>query len=123
MVVAPILDMGDGEAAIARLDAERQHADQAAAAAHLGNADVAPLAHGRQRGGDEPMFGKAIGLGRECGERAPFVGERGDRLGGGAQDGGRDGQKIESGRRHAFPIRRHSDPAHRTHRARDSAER
>ena len=126
LLVAPIPDQANGQPGVTGLDRHRQQADQPAAAANLDQADFAARRHRRQRGGDEPMLGERVRLGRDRGERGPFGSERVERLGRRPNpcpnlERGRHG--FEPGRRHARPVRLPRDPAQRIHGRRDSAQR
>ena len=118
MVVAPILDHPHRQPRIAAHDLERHEPDQAAAAPCLDQSYLAARGQAAQGRGDEPGLGEGIGLGGLLRQRRPFPGERGNRLGGGADDGMGDGRGRDDCQRHArrgAALRRLPDPPHGTH--------
>jgi hypothetical protein len=76
LVMAPVLEEADRRAAIIALDRDRNHPDQGMAVADLDDADMGAAAQCRQSGGDEPIFGEAVGLGGGVGKLGPFPRQR-----------------------------------------------
>jgi len=108
LVVAPVAHEPNRQVRIAAGGFDQQQADQARAAPDLDQADVAAGGHRPQRGGDKPMLGESVGLGRLGGEPVPFRFERGHRL-----------RRWTNGHAHGHgpgPFGRRCDPAHGSHR-------